>query len=303
MTTTSLAPSGQPSALDQIAAAHRPAQLLVLDKLITALTAGDAVTHLLVRGSLATGTADRLSDVDLVIGVRDGLLAELMGRLDALMAIQFGVLLPGWRDTIVGALGGAGFVYLVPHEGHLLQLDLYLCPASGIEQLHGRVEARVLWQAPGANEVAAVERCEAAEALARFADTPADCGQLLVQAVVLHAMLRKRIARGQTFIAYQLLYLLHATVRDLTRTALVPHSRHHGWYHLPDEVGRTATGRAALGQLEAALADRPLPDVGQADRVLQLALGLGEQLAPQAAGELADQIAAYRLYQQLGRHA
>jgi len=295
MTATTLA---QPSPLDQIAAANRPVQLTVLDSLITALTQGGAVTHLLVRGSLATGTADRLSDVDLVIGVRDGRLAELMAHLDDLMAVQFGVLLPGWRDTIVGPLGGAGYVYLVPHADRLLQLDLYLCPASGIERLRGRVDARVLWQNPDAAITAPADRDASAETLARFADTPASCGQLLVQALVLHAMLRKRIHRGQAFIAYELLHLMHTTIRDLARTALVPHSRHHGWYHLPDEVGRTDTGRNALAQLTAALSDAPLPNADQADRVLNLALDVAGQVAPQAVAELADRIAAYRLYQQ-----
>ncbi|MBB5939247.1 hypothetical protein [Streptomyces zagrosensis] len=47
-----------------------------------------------------------------------------MGNLDALMATAFGTLLPGWRNTIVGNLGGGGCVYLLPHDGHLLQLDL-----------------------------------------------------------------------------------------------------------------------------------------------------------------------------------
>jgi predicted nucleotidyltransferase len=296
MTATTLAQPSSP--LDQIAAANRPVQLSILDNLITALTQGGAVTHLLVRGSLAAGTADRLSDVDLVVGVRDGRLAELMARLDDLMAVQFGVLLPGWRDTIVGPLGGAGYVYLVPHADQLLQLDLYLCPASGVEQLRGRVDARVLWHNPDPSVNAPADRAAGAEALARFADASADCGQLLVQALVLHAMLRKRIHRGQEFIAYELLYLMHTTIRDLTRASLVPHSRHHGWYHLPDEVGRTETGRNALAQLTAALGDAPLPTAEQADRVLNLALDIAVQVAPDAVADLADEIAGYRLYQQ-----
>ncbi|WUX49896.1 nucleotidyltransferase domain-containing protein (plasmid) [Streptomyces sp. NBC_01435] len=57
-----------------------------------------AVTQLLVRGSLATGTADRLSDVDLVVAVQDERLPVLMASLDAVMSTEFGALLPGWRD-------------------------------------------------------------------------------------------------------------------------------------------------------------------------------------------------------------
>ncbi|MFD5557780.1 hypothetical protein ACFWIA_28565 [Streptomyces sp. NPDC127068] len=48
-----------------------------------------------------------------------------MDSLDAMMATTFGILLPGWRDTIVGNLGGAGFVYLLPvalHGGSVYDL-------------------------------------------------------------------------------------------------------------------------------------------------------------------------------------
>nr|WP_307531859.1 nucleotidyltransferase domain-containing protein [Streptomyces umbrinus] len=40
------------------------------------------MTHLLVRGSLATGTADRLSDVDLVVAVRDDRLPALIEDIE-----------------------------------------------------------------------------------------------------------------------------------------------------------------------------------------------------------------------------
>ncbi|WP_331748683.1 nucleotidyltransferase domain-containing protein [Streptomyces chartreusis] len=129
--------------LEELAQAHRPVQLAVLGDLVRALSATTAVTHLLVRGSLATGTADRLSDVDLVVAVRDEKLPALMDSLDALMSTTFGTLLPGWRDTIVGNLGGAGFVYLLPHDGHLLQLDLYLCPTSAVAALRRRIGPRL----------------------------------------------------------------------------------------------------------------------------------------------------------------
>ncbi|MFE2759697.1 nucleotidyltransferase domain-containing protein [Streptomyces halstedii] len=144
MTTTT--PPAPLSPLEEPAYAHRPPQLTVLADLVQALSGIPAVTRLLVRGSLATGTADRLSDVDLVVAVRDERLPALMGSLDAVMSTEFGTLLPGWRDTIVGDLGGAGFVYLLPHDGHLLQLDLYLCPDSAVDALRRRIGPGLLWQ-------------------------------------------------------------------------------------------------------------------------------------------------------------
>lgn len=291
--------------LEELARAHRLSQLTVLEDLVDTLSATDAVTHLLVRGSLATGTADRLSDVDLVVAVRDTVLPALLDSLDALMSTTFGALLPGWRDTIVADLGGAGFVYLLPHAGHLLQLDLYVCPTSRVGPLRRRIGPRLLWQGPdtdtdtqtcsGTDPDAPVE---AARELARAAVAPVDCGALLVQAVVLHAMLRKRIARGQHYIAYGLLHDLHVTCRDLIRTALVPHSRHHGWYHLPDEVGRTTLGQECLAELTGALTGPPVPTAAHADDALERIVRLAHRVAPHAVEALADEITAYRAYQQ-----
>ncbi|GGR08903.1 nucleotidyltransferase domain-containing protein [Streptomyces pilosus] len=296
---TSVSPPIELPALEELAHAYRPAQLAVLSDLVHALSTTTAVTHLLVRGSLATGTADRLSDVDLVVAVRDEKLPALMSSLDALMSTTFGALLPGWRDTIVANLGGAGFVYLLSHDGHLLQLDLYLCPTSAVDALRRRIGPRLLWQGPGADDIADADTQQrTAQALARTAQAPADCGQLLVQAMVLHAMLRKRLLRGQHYIAYGLLHDLNATLRDVIRTALVPHSRHHGWYHLPDEVGRTATGRECLTKLTKALTSPPVPTVAQADDALNRTVRLTQRIAPHAADALTNEIAAYRAYQQ-----
>ncbi|MEU1500538.1 hypothetical protein [Streptomyces sp. NPDC005732] len=296
---TAILPPAELSPLEELAHAHRPAQLSVLSDLVQALSASTAVTHLLVRGSLASGTADRLSDVDLVVAVRDEQLPALMNSLDALLSTTFGTLLPGWRDTIVGNMGGAGFVYLLPHDGHLLQLDLYLCPTSAVDALRRRIGPRLLWQGPGADDLVSADvRQRTALELAHAAQAPVDCGHLLVQAMVLHAMLRKRLARGQQYIAYGLLHDLNATCRDVIRTALVPHSRHHGWYHLPDEVGRTATGRECLIELTEALTSPPVPTVAQADEALERIVRIAQRIAPHAVASLADEITAYRAYQQ-----
>lgn len=286
-------------ALAELTAAHRLSQLTVLEDLVVTLSSATTVTHLLVRGSLADGTADRLSDVDLVVAVRDDQVPAVIAALDLLMSNRFGALLPGWRDTIVGPLGGAGSVYLLPHGGHLLQLDLYLCPTSTVGALRRRTGARLLWQGEDTQTGAGPAGQEtAARALEQLAGEPSDCGTLLVQAVVLHAMLRKRLARGQRYIAYDLYHQLHATCAALMRTALVPQSRHHGWYHLDDEIGRTAAGRECLRELEEALSGPAVPALAQADQALEQVMRVAELAAPAAVADLADELAAYRAYQQ-----
>lgn len=298
MTTTAPPPASAPAGLlEEIALAHRPIQLEVLEGLVAQFSASRAVTRLLVRGSLAAGTADRLSDVDLVVAVRDSDLAAMTDHLDTLLAMTHGALLPGWRDSIVAAdLGGLGFVYLLPYKEHLLQLDLYLCPDSAVEQLVQRSGARLLWQTPEAGPSPSRARSEAAALAARRQGAPRTCTELLVQAVVVQHMLTKRLARGQHYIAYGLHQDLHATYRDLVRCALVPHSRHHGWYHLPDEIGRTAAGRECLAELDAALAGPARPTRASADGGLERILGAAGRLCPASVRGLEPALGAYRAW-------
>lgn len=285
------------TALEELAAAHRPEQLVVLETLMGALTMSKAVTHLMVRGSLAAGTADRLSDLDLVVAVRDGQLPEMLDMLDPLMGVLFGALLPGWPDTIVGNLGGTGRVYLLPHSGHLLQLDLYLCPTTAADGLRRHTGARVLWRAPEVPDANEHEQQTAARALAHLTTTAPNCTGLLVQAIVLHAMLRKRLLRGQLYIAYGLHHQMVETCRDMVRTALVPHSAHHGWYHL-GEIAHTTAGHDCLRDLDAAIRQPAVPTLEQADEALESIVTITERIAPAAADNLAVEITAYRAYQQ-----
>ncbi|MFE9387583.1 hypothetical protein ACFYMO_30845 [Streptomyces sp. NPDC007025] len=296
MTTTVSRPAPART-LEEIARAHRPVQLTVLEELVAQFSASRAVTRLLVRGSLAAGTADRLSDVDLVVAVRDTDLTAMADHLDAVLAMTHGALLPGWRDSIVAPdLGGLGYVYLLPQSGHLLQLDLYLCPESAAGQLMQRSGARLLWQASDVRQAARRTRTQAAVEAARRQDAPRTCTELLVQAVVVHHMLTKRLARGERYIAYGLEQDLHATYRDLVRCALVPHSRHHGWYHLPDEIGRTAVGRECLAELDAALNGPGTPTRTRADGSLERVLAAAARICPAAVESLEPALEAYRAW-------
>ncbi len=131
--------------LDELATANRPDQFGLLERATELFTTSPAVTHLLVRGSLASGAADRLSDVDFVVGVEDRVFAEFVSVLDPLMSVDLGGILPGWRDTIVGDLGGLGYVYLVGWAGHLQQVDLYVVPASQVSKVHEHTVARSIF--------------------------------------------------------------------------------------------------------------------------------------------------------------
>ncbi|MFD5560407.1 hypothetical protein [Kitasatospora griseola] len=284
--------------LAEITRANRPAQLPLLSKLSDTLAASPAVTHLMVRGSLAQGTADRLSDVDFVVGVRDGQLPSFVGALDVLMSVEAGALLPGWRDTIVADLGGVGTVFLVPDEGRLHQIDLYLVPASRIPRLRETVStAVILDRAPApapAPDIAAAENC-----VHSFLTRPRTCSELLIEHLVLAVLLHKRIKRGQRFVAYAEWHRLHTATKDLIKAALAPASRFWGWYQLREEIAATPIGRACLADLDAAISGPAIPLATDVDAAVERVLRLVERACPQALDGLYDAVVAYRTYQEL----
>jgi predicted nucleotidyltransferase len=284
--------------LAELTEANRPTQLPLLTRIAELLSASRAVTHLLVRGSLASGTADRLSDVDFVVGVHDRDLPAFAAALDDLMTVEGGALLPGWRDTIVADLGGIGCVFLVQHERKLQQVDLYLAPASQITTVRRMVAGKVLLERPPAEiTTAQIEqaRSHVAELLAR----PRSCTGLLIEHLVLAVLLHKRIQRGQRFVAYAEWHMLHTATKDLVKTALAPASRFWGWYQLREEIALTPIGRACLTDLDVAITSPAVPDAADVEAALDRVIALTERACPNALDGLADAITAYRTYLEL----
>ncbi|MER6395801.1 hypothetical protein ABT263_06985 [Kitasatospora sp. NPDC001603] len=284
--------------LAELTHANRPAQLPLLSKLADTLATSPAVTHLMVRGSLAHGTADRLSDVDFVVGVHDAQLPAFVEALNDLMSIEAGALLPGWRDTIVADLGGVGTVFLIPDEGRLHQIDLYLAPASRVPHLQATVATATLLNrqpAPATPEEVAVAERFAAD----FLDQPRSCTELLIEHLVLAVLLHKRIKRGQRFVAYAEWHRLHTATKDLIKAALAPASPFWGWYQLREEIAVTPIGRACLGDLDAAISGPAVPLATDVDAAIERMLALVERACPEALDGLGDAIAAYRTYQEL----
>ncbi|MFI9210354.1 hypothetical protein ACIGW7_19725 [Streptomyces sp. NPDC053253] len=296
--TTALSPAFVGLRLAEVAEANRPAQMSLLTRVAQLLSGSAAVTHLLVRGSLASGTADRLSDVDFVVGVHDRDLPSFTRALDDLMTVAGGALLPGWRDTIVADLGGIGYVFLVQHEGKLHQLDLYIAPASQVSALQRKVVGKMLLDRPPAEiTTSQIEqtRSHIAELLAR----PRTCAELLVEHLVLAVLLHKRIRRGQQYVAYAEWHLFHTATKNLIKAALAPASRYWGWYQLREEIACTPIGRACLADLETAITSPPVPRGADVDAALDRVLALTERACPHALVGLSDAVTAYRTYLEL----
>lgn len=283
--------------LDDLAKANRPDQFGLLECATELLTASPAVTHLLVRGSLASGTADRLSDVDFIVGVEDGAFAEFVSVLDALVSAELGGILPGWRDTIVGDMGGLGYVYLVGWAGHLQQIDLYVVPATKVVGVHEHTMVHPLF-------VRDIDRAyesdpTVAPFVARSLIEPRPCAELLIETLVVGYLIRKRIIRGQEFIAYSEAYLFNVAVKNLIKAALAPTSRYYGWYQLREEIGSTPIGKACLRDLGALISASAIPTVETLAEGLDRVVAIAERAAPEAVDCLRPAIDAYLRYLEL----
>ncbi|WP_329089681.1 hypothetical protein [Streptosporangium sp. NBC_01469] len=281
--------------LAQLTEANLPAQLPLLTRIAKILSASTAVTHLLVRGSLASGTADRLSDVDFVLGVHDGALTAFATALDDLMTIEGGALLPGWRDSIVMDLGGVGFVFLVQHEGKLQQVDLYLAPTSQVPAIRRRIPSAVLLEREP-SEITTSQIEQAKTYVTEQMNQPRSCTDILIEHLVLVVLLHKRIQRGQRFVAYAEWHLLHTATKDLIKTALAPTSRFWGWYQLREEIALTPIGRTCLTDLDAAITSPAVPDAADVEAALDRVLALTERACPNVLDGLGAALTAYRTY-------
>jgi hypothetical protein len=253
--------------------------------LIALFCTSEAVTHLLVRGSLASGTTDRLSDVDLVVGVADERFGELVAIMDSLMRTEMGSVLPGWRDSIVADMAGVGFVYLLARGTGLQQVDLYLAPQSTVPVVQARTGAALVFERPG--------RLPPDPAVATVPAVRQGPQELIIEALVVEYLIRKRIARGDHHVAYSEGFLFATAAKNLVKATLAPDSRFYGWYRLREEIAVTPIGRACLDDLDAIIGGPAVPTPASLDRGLALVLAIAQRAAPEALAPLGTVIDLY----------
>ena len=280
--------------LDDVAAVNLPRQFGLLEKAIDVISCSSAVHSLHVRGSLAAGTADRLSDLDFIVAVHDPSFGPFIRVIDTLMSAELGALLPGWRDTIVARMGGLGYVFLIPHEGVLQQIDLYAVPVSRLATVLARTRAMPVYQADGERRQRHSQQVE--WLINSTLERPYTARELVVEILVLGHMIHKRIARGQRYVAYAERFALTTAAKNLIKTALAPGSAFYGWYQLAEEIGTTPIGRQCLADLDRLIGSNPIPRSGDLSAALTVALELAERAAPDAVAGLRPAITAYWHY-------
>jgi predicted nucleotidyltransferase len=280
--------------LDDVAAVNLPRQFGLLEKAVEVIGRSSCVHSLHVRGSLAAGTADRLSDLDFVVAVHDPGFGPFIRVIDTLMSAELGALLPGWRDTIVARMGGLGYVFLLPHEGVLQQIDLYAVPVSRLDTILAQTKAMPVYQADGEHSRRNSQQVD--WLINSTLERPYTTQELLVEVLVLGHMIHKRIARGQRYVAYAEMFALHTAAKNLIKAALASGSAFYGWYQLAEEIGGTPIGRQCLADLDRLISGNPIPESGDLTAALTIVLELAERAAPDAVAQLRPAITAYWHY-------
>jgi predicted nucleotidyltransferase len=251
-----------PPAIASILHDTKPYQISLLEALLSELSQGAGITELHVRGSIANGLFDRSSDVDLVIVVEDTLFPLHLRTLDHLMRLRFAAMLPGWYDTIVPDLGGAGLVYLVSSvEGGIYQVDLYLVPASGkrFSSIQPGEIRCIYSRPPGVAALADTVDSAASQgaravsrALAELAEMKDNVVGDFSEVCVLVVMLIKRIQRATFFLNCANTSMLHLAIQRLLRRRFAPHLMGYGWYKF-DSILLTAESEQFALRLKAAM--------------------------------------------------
>jgi len=293
------------AAISELITTNHLAVFELLEQATDVIVASPHVTHVYVRGSLVHGTADRLSDLDFVAGVTDEQFCDFCDVLDVLMETEFNAILPGWRDSIVFPMGGIGYVYLIESGGKLQQLDFYVLPASRAADIPIRTGARLVFsrELPAAASVAPELEASVERRIADGRTRKPSLVERVVEVLVLALMIRKRIRRGQFFLAYGETHMVRTAVKELVKTALAPYSIYRGWYRLEEELGVTPLGQACVRDLRALVAAPPPEREADLDAMLDRCLRIANIAAPAATEELALGIDAYRAYLEMGAGA
>jgi predicted nucleotidyltransferase len=213
-------------------------QQLLLERVMAALSGQGWVEEVYLRGSLPRTGGDQYSDVDIAVTIQDE--AFTTGCMQVLTAVQEQLrpLLPGWLDTLVRDFGGIGLVYFVSCLPDVVQLDLYVLPASVssgfvVYEAPVLVDRRAPRSEPARSGPPSMDRDQVRRAVTE--EPLSSVLRCYVAAYLLH----KRIRRGNQVMIFAETYGLAEAVRDYIVGCCYPNRREHGWHNLEEVVSRS----------------------------------------------------------------
>jgi len=250
---------GSRNVVYQMLTGNPPLQHQILLQLLRKFSEVSYVAEIYARGSLVAiesqgqggklrhrSDFDRMSDVDLVLVIDPEHFGTLLLAINVIMTECFGAILPGWYDKIVPNFGGVGLVYLLAHEGRLIQADIYITPriTKNFRQLQQKC---LLYRR--AQPLKKVGKTRVTRVIRSFADTQNSATADFVAGAVLAFLINKRIARRQFFLCFDETNMFYGTARQLLRRKFDPARLGYGWYYFAPRVGKVERGRQFVSRL------------------------------------------------------
>jgi len=182
-----------------------------------------------LRGSLARGSEDSESDIDLVVTVAEDEFNAALHELCSAPPLFLRDRLPPWLDFLVRDYGGIGHVYLLQlNEQKWVQIDIYLLPRSLRGRLVGH-EPTLFLRTRKENGECGDSMGGSIDLVRRQYEQSAanDIQQAVLSCYIAIFLLRKRLIRRDHLQTFAGTYAAAKCVRDLTVLACqVPE---HGW--------------------------------------------------------------------------
>jgi hypothetical protein len=225
-------------------------QALVLQDVKRALLARPWSRDLFLRGSLARGSADSESDIDLVATVPGAAFEVALADLTGALPHSFPGSLPPWLDALVRDFGGVGFVYLIELGAQKWgQLDIYLLPHARRHRLneHENEFAVRFSTRDGVEDGDSVVAADV-DTMRRLFEEHAlrDLQQAVLACYVTMVLWRKRLVRGDRVQAFAETYAAARCVRNLVFLACCPDATGYGWRDVPRAAAKSSNPALVL---------------------------------------------------------
>lgn len=267
--------------LTEILVQNPPIQFVYLQKLLDLFSQSEFLTSAFVRGSIARNDYDRASDLDLVLAVDPSAYINVVDSLDSLMTENFITLFQGWPDRIVPSFGGMGLVYLLECDSKILQVDLYVLPSNRLEKLIKTPNVKKIYEKKESALILEENDLEIDNYLRdKFSRFP-EVKELLIEAIVLAFLIKKRIVRNHVFLNYSETVLLNTTLRDLVRLIFDPKYKEYGWYHFKETLGRHSVSSQWCNEIEKIIISTPVHSLDTLVKSLEFAIRLIKEQVPE----------------------
>ena len=265
--------------INDILISNKHKQFELLEELKDVFSASPNVSQMLIRGSMAENTYDRLSDIDLVVAFEDKHYIKFINSLNDILTEYFNVLFPGWYDSIVPDLGGLGFVFLIEYKSKIYQVDIYVVPSSLAHKIPKIIPSKLIYH--NKNNNFSIKPLENNNFFCKnYYQERSKTEDYFIECIILSFLILKRIKRSQVFLNCSETNLLNSAFKNVVRSVLNPIYIHYGWYKL-ENLNKTDRGTKWFNYLKELVKNNSLHDNNSLKKVMCKLIEFVKETSPQ----------------------